>query len=67
MVVAERQWGSRCNARESANTAGRTRGDRMDGVRRMVLERVVLIVLVVWMFAIMIMKVEIHSDGILMR
>ena len=45
----------------------------MDGVRRMVLEWVVLFVLVVvvlllvWMFAIMIMKVVIHSDGKLMR
>ena len=61
MVVAERQWGSRCNARESANTAGRTRGDWMDGdwVVVVVVVLVVVVVMVVVMSAIKIMDVVI--------
>ena len=59
MVVAERQWGRLCNARASANTAGRTRGDWMDGDWVVVVVMVVMAVMVVVMSAIKIMDVVI--------
>ena len=61
ILVAERQWGRLCNARASANTAGRTRGDWMDG-DWVVVVLVVLMVVVV-MSTIKIMDVVIIGDG----